>query len=172
MRNFSLVVFFTMFLLVGCSSKNELLNLPCENFFIESHDDFDKQVLFMSNVVSLKDLSGNFIGYLKFNSADLKLFYIDLKLSESICVDTNTKITFLFEDKNTTEYFCKSENNCEGKILIAKPFVTELQNKKLEGFRVKIREGYLDFYLDEESKLSLNKTSECYFKIANQELKR
>lgn len=158
-------------MLLGCNNKSEILDLPCENFFNEGKDEFEKDVTYQSYTIFFRDSNDEIIAHMYFVSLDLKLFYIDLRSVQPICVDNNSKVIFLFDDELTSEYFIKGEPNCEGKILIERPFISEFQNKTLKGFRVKTNDGYTDYYIDENSKLELKKTARCYFKIANEKVK-
>jgi len=169
MRNITLLLFLIL-ILVGCNNKNEILDLPCENFFNESKDEFEKDLSYQSYTIFFRDSSEEIIAHMYFVSLDLKLFYIDLRSVQPICVDNNSKVIFLFNDESTTEYFVKSEPNCEGKVLIERPFISEFQNKTLKGFRIKTKDGYLDYFIDDNSKLELKKTASCFFQIANEKL--
>lgn len=157
--------------LTNCKDKSNLLDLPCENFFNEFKDDFEKSVKYKSHIVFLSDLQDKTSAYTNFVSLDLKLYYIELNLVQPICIDQNSKIIYLFDDESTSEYFVKNEYNCEGKILIERPFISEFKNKTVKGFRIKTKDGYLDYYINDKSKSELKKTASCYFDIANEKMK-
>lgn len=160
----------SMLTLLACNKRSEILDLPCKNFFNELKDDFEKDLKYQSYTVVLENLNNETFGFTHFVSLDLKSFYIEISLVSPICTDNNSKVIFLFSDESTSEYFIKSEPNCEGKILIDKPYISEFQNKILKGFRIKTFEGYADYNINENSKLELKKTAECYFKIANEKI--
>jgi len=156
---------------VGCDKKNNTLDLPCENFFNENRDDFDKSVTYESHTVFFKESSNEIFAFMKFLSLDLRSFYISLNMARPICVDDESKVIFLFEDGTTSESAVVGELNCEGSILIKGVLVSEFSFKTLDGFRIKSRDGYLDKYIDIDSKLVLRKTAGCFFKVANEKIK-
>ena len=158
-------------IITGCDKKNDILELPCENFFIENKDDFDKSVTYESRTVFFKESSDDVFAYMKFLSFNLRSFYINLHIVQPICVDDESKVIFLFEDGTTSENSVVGELNCDGSILIKGVLVSEFSFKTLDGFRIKTKDGYLDKYIDKESKLVLSKTAECFFKTANEKVK-
>lgn len=156
-----------MLSLLACNNKNETLDLPCEHYLVENKDEFRGQTFYESKLVFLHDLEDEVIGKLFYTSIDFANYYLQFELVDKICLESNSQITFLFEDESLSSDFIQDTPKCDNVYIIHNPVFSNFKTKKLKGFRISSGVNYKDYYISESTKDELIKTTNCYLEIAH-----
>lgn len=166
-----LLTFLFSLAIMGCKDTKENVDMPCDYYFMEMRDDFEKSVLYRSKDIFLHDNSDDILGSMYFSSINLKSYAISISLLKRVCTDENSKIIFLFNDDSTSESRLINSMNCEGNLLVYNIYFTDFNFKEVKGFRIKGIDNDYDFYLNTETIAEIKKVSSCYYSIAFEKAK-